>query len=189
MPPNDKTKVYIFGASGSGTTTLGAALADALSLVHVDADDHYWAPVDPPYSVKRTPEERRASLEAALGSKGWVLSGACDSWAGHMLQQADLLVFLFLPSDLRVARLIARETQEFGARIEEGGDMHGIHTGFLEWAKGYDDPAFQGRSLAAHETWMATQSIPICRIEQDQPVSASLDQVLLALQKAQQNAK
>ena len=177
------TKVYIFGASGSGTTTLGAALADALGVVHVDADDHFWAPVDPPYSVKRSLEERFTSLRAATDTDGWVLSGACDAWSGDILSEADLLVFLFVPAALRIKRLIARETGEFGARIREGGDMHGIHTGFIEWAKGYDDPAFQGRSRAAHETWMATRNQPICRIEEDQPVAQSVAQVMAALRQ------
>lgn len=177
----DRHKIYIFGASGSGTTTLGAALAEQLGLVHVDSDDHFWAPVDPPYSKKRTPEERLASLHLALGTQGWVLSGACESWSGDVLNEADLIVFLYAPTPIRIARLIARETRDFGARISEGGDMHRIHTGFIAWANDYETPGFQGRSLLAHQTWLAEQDKPICRVDGDQSLDVSLKDVLSAL--------
>ena len=36
--------IHIYGASGSGTSTLGRALADALGLVLMDSDDYFWQP-------------------------------------------------------------------------------------------------------------------------------------------------
>jgi adenylate kinase family enzyme len=47
--PHTHPKLYIFGASGSGSTALAQGVAKATGLVHVDTDDHYWAPVDPPF--------------------------------------------------------------------------------------------------------------------------------------------
>ncbi len=35
-------KIHIFGASGSGTSTLGAALSNELSYTHLDTDDYFW---------------------------------------------------------------------------------------------------------------------------------------------------
>lgn len=49
-------RIYVFGASGCGATTLGAAVAKKLGLVHVDSDDHYWMPTDPPFSQNRRPK-------------------------------------------------------------------------------------------------------------------------------------
>jgi adenylate kinase family enzyme len=43
-------RIHILGASGSGTTTLGAALADRLGHPHVDADSLFWLPTDPPFT-------------------------------------------------------------------------------------------------------------------------------------------
>lgn len=40
-------RVLITGASGSGTTTLAAALAAQLHAVHLDADDFFWLPTQP----------------------------------------------------------------------------------------------------------------------------------------------
>lgn len=57
-------RVHILGASGSGTTTLGRALAQAWSVPHADADDYFWVPADPPYLQKRPVEERITLMQA-----------------------------------------------------------------------------------------------------------------------------
>jgi adenylate kinase family enzyme len=41
-------RIHIFGASGSGTSTFGRALAAELSIRFFDADDYYWLDTDPP---------------------------------------------------------------------------------------------------------------------------------------------
>ena len=53
-------------SSGSGTTTLGRALAGRLALAHFDTDDFYWLPTDPPYQAARPMPDRLQRLEAAL---------------------------------------------------------------------------------------------------------------------------
>ena len=66
----------ITGASGCGVTTLGAALAERLGAVHIDADDHFWVATDPPYRVKREVPERLAGIRSEQARTGrWVLSG------------------------------------------------------------------------------------------------------------------
>ena len=42
--------LHITGASGSGTTTLGRALASAWAVPHADTDDYFWVPTTPPYT-------------------------------------------------------------------------------------------------------------------------------------------
>jgi Shikimate kinase len=44
-------RIHILGASGSGTTTLGRALAERLQYPHFDTDDSFWVPTDPPSAV------------------------------------------------------------------------------------------------------------------------------------------
>lgn len=165
MPLSPNPRVYIFGASGTGSTTLGAEVASELALPHVDSDDHYWAPVEPPFSAKRAPEDRVASMSNALGDGGWVLSGACHGWGNKLTDQASLIVFVTLPTPTRIERLRKREKARFGHRIDENGDMFEIHKDFIKWVKGYDDPSFHGRNLAAHETWLDQQSKRVVRIE------------------------
>jgi adenylate kinase family enzyme len=38
--------IHITGASGSGASMLGRALADRIGALHLDRDDFYWAPVE-----------------------------------------------------------------------------------------------------------------------------------------------
>lgn len=54
----EKQVIHIFGASGSGTTTLGRELSRLLGFRLLDTDDFYWMPTDPKFTVKRPPEQR-----------------------------------------------------------------------------------------------------------------------------------
>ena len=70
-------RLHITGASGTGTTTLGAALSRELGWRHLDADDFYWMPTEPPFKEKRDPDARVALLHAELyGHEDVVLSGS-----------------------------------------------------------------------------------------------------------------
>jgi adenylate kinase family enzyme len=55
-------RIHIFGASGSGTTTLGKALANRLTIAFFDSDDYYWQKTDPPYRESYPKEERAQKL-------------------------------------------------------------------------------------------------------------------------------
>jgi adenylate kinase family enzyme len=46
------TRIHVMGASGSGVTTLGRALADALAFPHYGTDDYFWLPTTPPYRTQ-----------------------------------------------------------------------------------------------------------------------------------------
>ena len=46
-------RIHITGASGSGVTSLGRALADSLAMPHHDTDDYLWRPTIPPYRETR----------------------------------------------------------------------------------------------------------------------------------------
>lgn len=158
-------RIYITGASCAGVTTLGHALVPLLGLRQVDVDDFYWLPIDPPFSVKRPPEERVRMIEQALGEDDWVLSGSCNGWGEALIAKADLIVFVETPTSVRLERLAAREKARFGERIAPGGDMHEIHVAFRAWAAEYDNPAFGGRNRARHEVWIAEQTVPLTRID------------------------
>ena len=54
--------IHILGASGSGTTTLGRALAECLHYTHFDSDNYLWLPTDPPTTEKRELTERQQLL-------------------------------------------------------------------------------------------------------------------------------
>lgn len=163
-------RVYITGAVGAGVTTLGRALAARLAVAHVDIDDHYWAPTDPPFTVKRSPQDRLRSIRQAQSDGGWVLTGSFIGWGDALVGDAELIVFVTTPSPIRMARLLERERARHGDRIEPGGDMFRIHAAFRDWASRYDDPHFAGRNRAKHEAWLAVQKIPVLRVDGTDPL-------------------
>ena len=175
-------RLHIFGASGTGTSTLGRILAARLGSQHFDTDDYYWVPTDPPFRVKRAPEDRRALMQQVfLPRASWVLSGAMESWAEDIPSRFTAAIFLTLPPKMRRARLEARERLRHGKAAAPGGAAHREIRGFLAWADGYEAGRRPGRSLARHEAWAATLPCPLLRFAALQPPEALADRVIDAL--------
>lgn len=164
-------RIHIVGASGSGTTTLGVALADRLGHPHVDADSLFWLPTDPPFTTKRPKDGRQALLHRLLPAAGqWVFSGSAVQWATPIEPFYDLVVFLNLDPAVRMERLRRREAARYGKRIEAGGDMATASVEFLKWAEAYDIAGPEQRSLVLHENWLATLRVPLLRLSSDAPL-------------------
>lgn len=178
-------RVYITGAAGSGTSFLGQALAEKLGVRHLDTDDFFWSPSDPPYTEQRPLEERLALIAAeqlAQGPQGgWVLSGAADGWGDVVIDGAQLIVFLRTPTPVRLARIRRREGAKFGDRIKPDGDMYANHKEFLNWAASYDDPYFRGRSLQRQLDWLSGRAEPVLELAGTQPLEKLLAACLDAL--------
>lgn len=172
-------RVHIVGASGTGTTTLGRALADAWSVPHADVDDYFWEPTEPPYITKRDPEERLDLMQRMfLPRSGWVLSGSLIGWGDTLIPRFDCVVFLTVEASVRLSRLRERESRRYGSQIEPGGDRELAFAEFLAWASAYDDPDFDGRSLAAHERWLTTVPCPVLRLDGAAPTRDLVSTVL-----------
>lgn len=159
-------KIHVVGASGSGTTTLAKALAEDIGCGHFDTDDYYWKKTDPPYTEKVPIPDRIKNLKADLQSQNtWTLSGSLVSWGESITEFFNVVVFIYLPHEVRLQRIEDRENRRYGHRIKPGGDMYKTHSEFLDWARKYDDVNFAGRSRAVHERWLSQLSCPVIRIE------------------------
>jgi len=173
------SRVGITGAPGCGVTTLGRALAARLGAVHIDTDEHLWEATDPPYQRKREAAERRRRMAAEQARSGrWVVSGTLDSWAEGVAGDAELIVFLEVPTDLRIERLRAREQARFGDALRPGGAMHETHREFIDWAAHYEDGTQPGRSRPKHESWLARLAIPVLRLDSTRSVDELVAEVL-----------
>ena len=174
-------KLNVVGASGSGTTTLAAALAQRGPWTHLDADDFYWEPTTPAFVHKVAPELRRARLAAAFDAQPEVVvSGSLVSWGERWRGAFDLVVFLWIPPALRLERLRVRERARLGPEQLRDADTTARSDAFLAWAARYDDPDFDGRSRAVHEAWLKTLSCPVLRLEGDRTVQDSVQAVVRA---------
>jgi len=172
-------RLHIFGASGSGTTTLGAALAREIHGLHLDTDDFYWLPTDPPYTSKRPSADRVVKIrQASRGASSWVLSGSICSWGDPLLADFSAAVFVTLDPLVRLARLATREQARHGERILPGGDMHAAHLEFMDWAQSYDSAQSPIRSLHLHETWLRKLSCPVLRLDSSAAPDELVQQVL-----------
>ena len=155
-----KNVIHIFGASGSGTTTLGKKIADELGYKHMDTDDYYWLPTDPKFTRKRPATERVALMKKDIEqSENVVISGALAGWGDPLIPYFTLAVRIELEQSVRIERLRQREKARFGSRIEPGGDMYRQHLEFIEWAKSYDIGGVHMRSKAKHDEW---QKLLLC---------------------------
>lgn len=177
--PRSLERIGITGASGCGVTTLGAALAARLGAVHIDTDDHFWVATDPPYQIKRDIPERLARLAAEQALTGrWVVSGTMDGWAEPALRDVQLIVFLEVPTEVRLERLRRREQARFGDSLLPGGAMHETHREFIDWASKYELGTEPGRSRPRHEQWLAGLDRPVLRLDGTRPTGALVEAIL-----------
>ncbi|NBF02744.1 AAA family ATPase [Pseudomonas sp. Fl5BN2] len=176
-------RIHIFGASGSGTTTLGRELAEHLRCKHFDSDDFYWQPSAKPFSCRRPREERIHKLQAqVLAEPDWVLSGSLCGWGDVLIPSFTLAVLVQLDPEVRLQRLRAREFLRYGEQIFEGGERYAATETFLAWAAGYDDGGHGTRSLRRHETWIQNLACPVMRLDSTHLSAPALrDQLFKAL--------
>ena len=155
-------RLNVLGASGSGTSTVGRALASKLSIPHFECDDYFHGPSDPPFQNPRSARERAELIERDLQhAPSWVLSGGIAGWEPEPRLEFTHIVFLYVPVKLRLERLRQRESERFGERIEPEGDMFQIHQDFLEWSSRYDAGDVEGKTLAVHTAYLAEQTCPV----------------------------
>ncbi|MCL2373352.1 MAG: AAA family ATPase [Defluviitaleaceae bacterium] len=161
-----KNRIHIFGASGSGTSTIAEEICQRIGYKHFDTDSYYWQPTSPPFTKKRPIEERLALMNTDLAAQEkWVLSGSLDGWGNPLIPLFELAVFVYVPNEIRIERLKARETQRYGEAILPGGSMHASSREFINWAAGYESGELTGRSLPRHQAWMAQLKCELLRIE------------------------
>jgi len=173
-----KRRVHIFGASGSGTTTIAEAVSEKLGYKHFDTDSYYWYPTDDPFTNARPIEERLRLMNAdLLNQDRWVLSGSLDGWGNSLIPLFELVVFVYVPKDVRVERLKLREKERYGDEVLYGGGRYESTKEFIDWAAGYDSGLFTGRSLPRHEKWMEGLSCKIIKIV-NHSLNESIDTVI-----------
>lgn len=175
--------VHIFGASGSGTSTLGRAIASALPGTFLDTDDFYWKPTDPPFVERYSPSSRIEMIEKTInGQQDWVLSDSICSWGDRLLHTFTVAMFLYLDPSLRMNRLLQREQSRYGERILPDGDMYDAHAAFIAWARSYDTALAPTRSLDLHEAWIECLNCSVLRLDARHSVDELKQQVLSFLE-------
>ena len=150
-------RVLISGGPGAGCTSTAERIASGFDLVAFDSDSYFHKLTDPPFQEPYSPDERRCLLSEALDrSPRWIVSGSIATW-GLDLQPVSLGIFLDTPAEERLGRLMLRERQRFGGRIDAGGDLHEENREFMQWAAGYETRTGSGRNRRTDRDFLIGQ--------------------------------
>lgn len=149
-----KQVIHIYGASGSGTSTIGKFLCDRLGYFFMDTDDYFWEPTNSPYTTKRAILDRIEKMKSDIEKYDTVvISGSLDNWGNALIPFFTLAIRVETDTAIRIDRLKKREREHFGSRIDAGGDMYKTHQEFLAWAALYNTGGLEMRSKARHDEW------------------------------------
>jgi adenylate kinase family enzyme len=159
-------RINILGASGTGVTTMGKQLADTLEIIYIDSDNYFWEQTDPPFTLRRNSQERNQMIRDKLSTNtDWILGGSIINWGGNVFPDFDLVVFLYLPHDIRLYRLKKRELERYGDIIHTNPTRKEQFDKFISWAVDYDNNSgIANRTLHAHENWLQKVKSPILRL-------------------------
>ncbi len=178
----NKQVIHFFGAAGSGTSTLGRFISGRMGCYFMDTDDYYWAPTDPPFTTKREiPERLRLMRRDIDAHDGVVISGSLVGWGDVLIPCFTLAIRVETPTAVRLERIRKRERERFGARLDEGGDMHDGHLRFLEWAAAYDEGGPEMRSRAGHDAWQKLLPCPLLSVDGSLPPETNFGKIRQAL--------
>lgn len=168
----------IYGASGAGSTTLGMALCEKLDYCLIDTDNYFWKyPEQPDMRIKEMYESIIKSDKT-----GVAITGSFWNWNTDykfLVDQIDVFVRVMLDQNIRIERLIRRETQRYGDRIKENGDMYEKHNEFIKWAKKYDDGDLTTRSLKSHLYYEEKFKIKPIVVDSKNSVQENLEIILM----------
>jgi adenylate kinase family enzyme len=174
--------IHIMGASCAGSTTLGNALGRRLNIPYLDTDDYFWAPSKIPYTIKRAPVERINMLKNDVEAHtDCIVGGSLVSWGDEWKELFDLIVFLYIPQDIRLERLKAREFERYGDQIYTDPERIELYRNFMEWAAKYEDRTFTGRNLQLHEDWLNAATGKVVEIRGDTTIEERMQLVLAQL--------
>ena len=110
-------RFVVVGTTGSGKSTVAAALATARGLPHVELDALHWEPdwVEAPDDVFR----RRVQDAVAHADTGWVVDGNyLEKVEDVVWPEADTVVWLDLPFRVVMDRLSRRTVRRMRTREE-----------------------------------------------------------------------
>ncbi len=105
-----KNVIHIFGAPGSGTTTIGKKICEESGYTQMDTDDYFWMPTEPKFTHKRPIKERVKLMKNDINkSDNVVISGSLTDWGNELIPYFTLAIRIEMKQSVRIERLKKRE--------------------------------------------------------------------------------
>lgn len=165
--------IIIFGANGSGKSTIAAKVAMQLNFKHMDIEDYHFIPSTIPYTKSRSRDECLSlMLEDMEKYNNFVLSAVKGDFGHEIESMYKMAVHLEAPKETRVLRVKERSHLKHGERVISGGDMYEQQLEFVEFVK--------NRSLERIEQWEARLKCPVIRVDTTQPINDSIEEIIKA---------
>ena len=165
--------IQICGLNGCGKSTLAKALSDELHAHYIDNEYLYFSRTaeDDPYESPRSQEEvERLLMEEVLAHPDFVFAAVRGDYGKDVIPLYDYVVMIDVPKEIRAQRIRNRSFQKFGERMLPGGDLFEQEQAFFQMVSDRDDEYV--------ESWLATLTCPVIRVDGTAPVAESLRQIL-----------
>lgn len=175
--------IILFGPAGSGKTTLGRLVAEALGFPLFELDRYVWRQdTERPFTVMYSTQEKASRLMADISrGRHFVMEGSMSSFHAPFDPLFDLAVYLLADTQIRMVRIQQQAKARFGDRVLPGGDLYEGHQKFLDAAARYDTDGSPNQR--AHQMWAESLPCPVLQLRGEDSPAENLKQVLHAYEK------
>jgi len=162
--------IIVFGANGSGKSTIGRELARVLNFKFMDHEDYHFVKTEIPYTVERSREESLNLMLVDINEYGsFVLCAVTGDFCDEISAMYEFAVYLSAPHEIRMERIKQRAIERHGDRVREGGDMYERQMSFLDFAA--------RRPLTRIEQWAKTLTCPVMHIDSTKPIFENVEMI------------
>ena len=166
--------IAICGTNGCGKTTLGRTLSKELGFRHMDIEEYYFDNGVRPYSDSRPRDEVVNLIQRDIHKYNKFIISAVNCNFGEEINSFyRLVVYMYTPLDVRMERIKSRSYQQFGKRMQIGGDLYEQEQSFFEFVWNESE-----RKTKETVAWINTLSIPVLQIDGTKPIKEIVKEII-----------
>ncbi|MCI8332224.1 MAG: AAA family ATPase [Clostridiales bacterium] len=168
------TGIIVCGLNGSGKSTVGKALADALGFYFIDHEALCFGGMNTDYTAGRSRRDVISHFkDTASKHADFVFAAVNGMGEKELLGYFQYAVWIRAPKEVRIQRIRERSFQRFGDRMRPGGDLHAKEEAFFTMVSKREEQEV--------EEWLSGYKHPIIQIDGTRPVSENIELILKQL--------